>query len=199
MSKNVPAAIAATLLVASATGASAATLFANDFAKGLGANEFVSGSFSAADGYVGHHPDYAINDVSAYGVALDLTGITDAFIDFDFLVDTERGFDFVDLMQGSKFLYRFTGLDGGHAHLALAPASGLTTISYNFQSDFAINDRGFRLDNLAITGTPSVTSGAVPEPASWAMLLCGFAAIGGCARIGKRPPKQSMLQRRDAA
>ena len=32
-----------------------------------------------------------------------------------------------------------------------------------------------------------IFSGAVPEPASWAMMLTGFGAIGGAARMRRRP------------
>ena len=38
---------------------------------------------------------------------------------------------------------------------------------------------GFELDNIVLNGT---ATGAVPEPATWAMMLVGFGAIGGALR-----------------
>jgi len=50
--------------------------------------------------------------------------------------------------------------------------------------DFRVSDFGpptaFRVDDLAGTAN---AAGAVPEPATWAMLLAGFGAIAGAARV----------------
>lgn len=50
--------------------------------------------------------------------------------------------------------------------------------------DFRVSDFGpptaFRVDDLAGTAN---AAGAVPEPATWAMLLVGFGAIAGAARV----------------
>lgn len=40
----------------------------------------------------------------------------------------------------------------------------------------------FAIDNLVF----NTTAAAVPEPASWAMMLLGFGAIGGAMRLGRR-------------
>jgi hypothetical protein len=44
------------------------------------------------------------------------------------------------------------------------------------------NDHGLAMDNLSI----SATTAAVPEPASWAMMLFGFGLIGSAMRRAKR-------------
>lgn len=72
---------------------------------------------------------------------------------------------------------------------------------FNFTSDTAF-DRidliqngggGFELDNVtighAITlsgGSNNASTGAVPEPASWAMMLTGFGLVGGMMRTRRR-------------
>ena len=54
-----------------------------------------------------------------------------------------------------------------------AVATGTSTVlMFNFQH----NPSFFLLDNVSVT--PSRVTGAVPEPATWAMMLIGFGAIG---------------------
>lgn len=47
------------------------------------------------------------------------------------------------------------------------------------------SDEGWGFDNLAIYGDV-VRTGAVPEPATWAMMILGFGAIGGMMRGSSR-------------
>jgi len=49
-----------------------------------------------------------------------------------------------------------------------------------FSGNFANGARLFGIDNL--TFTPNATTGAVPEPATWAMMLLGFGAVGSAMR-----------------
>lgn len=49
-----------------------------------------------------------------------------------------------------------------------------------FSSTFANSARIFGIDNL--TFTPAATAGAVPEPATWAMMIVGFGLVGGAMR-----------------
>lgn len=62
--------------------------------------------------------------------------------------------------------------------------TGLTpsfTVAQNgYGTAFAANTAG------SFAGSSSVTDSAVPEPASWAMLLVGFGAVGGVARRRSR-------------
>lgn len=48
-----------------------------------------------------------------------------------------------------------------------------------------LSDEGWGLDNLTIYGDV-VRDGAVPEPATWAMMILGFGAIGGIMRGSNR-------------
>ena len=45
------------------------------------------------------------------------------------------------------------------------------------------NDESWAIDNFVLNGT--LRQGAVPEPATWAMMMLGFAAVGAAMRRGK--------------
>lgn len=75
------------------------------------------------------------------------------------------------------------------------PGSTFTPLTSYTGSQFFIAARddglldgaeGFRLDGVTVNYTPSgggsTTPGAVPEPATWAMMILGFALIGGFMR-----------------
>ena len=53
-------------------------------------------------------------------------------------------------------------------------SSASTALTFNFRHDPAY----FLLDNISVTAV----NGAVPEPATWAMMLIGFGAIGASMR-----------------
>ena len=48
------------------------------------------------------------------------------------------------------------------------------------------SSHGPTLANIRITGAPTAPPGAVPEPASWAMMIVGFAMIGAGLRYRRR-------------
>jgi PEP-CTERM motif len=52
-------------------------------------------------------------------------------------------------------------------------SSASTALTFNFRNDPSF----FSLDNVAVTAIAPVT-GAVPEPATWAMMLIGFGGMG---------------------
>jgi hypothetical protein len=49
-------------------------------------------------------------------------------------------------------------------------------------ADSSGSDDGMAIDDLSMTLTTTAAPGAVPEPASWAMMLGGFGLIGGALR-----------------
>lgn len=71
-------------------------------------------------------------------------------------------------------------------HLIFSPtlsASGATIAAGSYEAQGNLNN--FR--NLSGTVTAATPSGAVPEPATWAMMLTGFAAVGWGMRRKQRP------------
>lgn len=95
-------------------------------------------------------------------------------------------FDVADLMNngsGGPIVYTYETLNGsGTNYFNLDTTPGLQTVSINLTNLTRltiINDSpGFQLDNVVFTlGTT-----AVPEPASWALLVGGMGLIGGALR-----------------
>ena len=82
-----------------------------------------------------------------------------------------------DLTQTSTFTAGFLGANGGTAASArLAFLTGLTGgLAY-------LNIHTIVFPTGEIRGQLRAATGAVPEPASWAMMLVGFALIGTAAR-----------------
>jgi hypothetical protein len=168
-----------------ASGAQASTVFSNDFSKGLSSAEQVTGNFTVGDGYVGHHAGaYPNFDYSTYQLDLDLTGVTDAFLDFDYDVSSEAGYDLLDVTVNGLNLASYSGAEAGHAHFALGDLSGLATILFAFHSDYLVNRRGVELDNVSVTGSLA-RSAAVPETTTWLTMALGFGLLGGVMR--RRP------------
>jgi PEP-CTERM motif len=103
----------------------------------------------------------------------------------------------------------FAGLPGGNPPFVIGPGGGATfSLSSLFRFDlggrvptaadlrdpalamfrsFSIgfNDGTGGLGNVQGNFTATITSAAVPEPATWAMLILGFGVIGGAMRAGK--------------
>lgn len=82
------------------------------------------------------------------------------------------GDDFYEVMPGMTSLdwTTFSGVTG--------PATGSSTpIQFYFHTD---NDY-YLLDNVSFSAV-----GGVPEPSTWAMMILGFAAVGGSLRMTRR-------------
>ena len=62
-----------------------------------------------------------------------------------------------------------------------APTGNLTTINFTGQTNQGLGDESFGLDNVQVSGVASTVS-AVPEPATWAMMILGMGAIGFAMR-----------------
>lgn len=72
----------------------------------------------------------------------------------------------------------------GYAPLALLPSTGSSPADYTFTlwTRRRINP-AFDTDNTEIADFgPTITAQAVPEPATWALLILGFGAVGGAMR-----------------
>ena len=204
--------LAALAASAMAGQAEAATIYFQDFSNGLNASEQVGGNFSAAGGSVGHKGAYKNNEYSFYQTRLDLTEVADAVLSFDFDIESEWAYDVLNLVVVSgealplgPVLYPTdSGLyyaASGRAKTLLGPhgmsgqASGVAAfdlssfygqvvdIRFQFASDYAAIAARVDIDNVRLTGTlPS----AVPEPATWAMMIAGFSLAGGAIRKRRR-------------
>lgn len=119
---------------------------------------------------------------NSYTLTFDLTG-------FD-LATASIGGGFAADDQGS------VRLNGGAVISTTSTFSSLT--SFNFTSGFvagintltfSVLDTGGVPSGLLVSGlhgTADVASGAVPEPASWALMLVGFGAVGSAMRRRQR-------------
>ncbi len=69
----------------------------------------------------------------------------------------------------------------------LSLAAGMNTLTFTYSGESqGIDDEAFGISNLSVNGNAAAASpGAVPEPATWAMMLIGFGAIGGAMRRRK--------------
>ena len=54
-------------------------------------------------------------------------------------------------------------------------------LRFQFQADYFADGRGVLLDNIIVNGDLA-PSAAVPEPATWAMMILGFGAAGAMLR-----------------
>ena len=205
------AAVAASALMTGA--AEAATIFSQNFNDGLGANESLGGKFSMGGGTVGHQAGaYTNNEYSFYQVRLDLTKATDALLAFDYDIVSEWGYDAFNVAFSTTGVFGpgamltpvatdqfynlsgraatlmggkgFSGDQSGRAVYDLSALAGqVVDIRFQFASDYAAYQRGVQFDNLLVTGTmPS----AVPEPATWAMMIMGFGLAGTAIRSRRR-------------
>jgi len=203
------AAIGLGLLTAGAAQAATVTVFSQDFSGALGADETVSGQFQTANGYLGHNPaqGYAPNERSYYEVTLDLTELETVFMSFDWNAVTEKGFDGWNVMATTTvftpfqrpldattpiyngdygFGRGFTGSGSGSSVIDLSAFAGqVATVRFNFFADYAAQFAGVQFDNIRVYGD-EVDGAAVPEPATWAMMILGFAGVGASLRSRRR-------------
>ena len=93
-------------------------------------------------------------------------------------------------MSGASVLYTFSGLD------VATPANGnqtsptqnrIVTLSFAGSDKFDTTGLRFRSTSLAFEfDNVNVSISAVPEPATWGMLLLGFGLVGAGMRSRKR-------------
>jgi hypothetical protein len=201
------AALATTILMS--TTAQAAVIFKQTFESGLGANEAVSGRFSVAGGKLGHVEGARDNEYSYYQLALDLTDFASAEMAFDYDIVSELNYDGFNVLGSLDTTFTaatelltptnsgFYGpMYGGFARLGPIAASGdkeghvvfdlsdfagqVVNLRFQYQSDRFAFRSGVVIDNLTVTGAKMAS--AVPEPATWAMLILGFGMAGAALR-----------------
>jgi hypothetical protein len=184
---------AAALLAAST--ASAASIFI-DF-DGVTQGQYVDGYYNGgADSFGASGPNLGVQFVNwgtTGGAGRAFT--TDMFA----VIDVAAGFNGLSFTYGSgggEELAVFSGLDGTGTILALVglPANDMfpfTPFSLKFAGVARSVLVGVDAQGGGGVGIDNLRLGAVPEPSTWAMMLTGFAAIGGALRLFRR--KQAVL------
>ena len=102
-------------------------------------------------------------------------------ISFDLRNFSGRTVNFYDVLFGGVSLFSATNSAAfGYTNFSTtATALGVSTdLAFNFRHDPSL----FALDNVSVTAV----NGAVPEPATWAMMLIGFGAMGVSMRRRRR-------------
>ncbi|TRW18128.1 Npun_F0296 family exosortase-dependent surface protein [Glacieibacterium frigidum] len=171
LSKTLAALAAATLL---GTAANAVT-YTIDF-NDLTAPGF-TGSFSVLPTSVGgiaaapnSTPFLVVpsDGASASGTATFTS--TNRITAFSFDWGTPDDYNTLTFRNGATVVASFTGagLGAGNYAYTFTDAQNVTSV------DFTSSNRAFEIDNVGVT--------AVPEPATWALLLVGFGMVGVAAR-----------------
>lgn len=90
----------------------------------------------------------------------------------------------------------WTEVLGGSANnvATISPVSTVAASVWLLGADFkATRNDGFKLSSLAVNYTvPGSNAGAVPEPATWGMMLMGFGMVGAAARRRRSQPMQTV-------
>lgn len=68
---------------------------------------------------------------------------------------------------------------------AFATTGSSITLTFSSTLDQNLEDESWGVDNLLITD--NTVAGAIPEPATWVMMILGFGVIGAAARRSKKP------------
>ena len=152
----------------------------NPGATGVFSSLFVaSGAFAAYFGPVGSTggitQTLSTNAGQSYLISFDLRNFSDGMPNF------------YNVLFGDVSLFSATNSEAfGFTNFSTtATAVGVSTeLAFNFQHDLTY----FALDNVSVTAV----NGAVPEPATWAMMLMGFGAMGVLLRRRRRT--QTLLQ-----
>jgi hypothetical protein len=163
-------------------GAAASALAAPAFATACSINDISPTAIACAGGYAGNVLDNNSGDVVTQQAALAALGFTwdgSDFGDFPKLspLNGATTIDFAGLLHGITFVGIHVGGRGG----------GQTTF-YKFDAGAALD--AFSIHLASSSGAVLYSTGEevspTPEPASWAMMLGGFGAIGGAMRRRRR-------------
>jgi hypothetical protein len=171
------------LLSAAAASSMATTIYSQDFSKGLHANETLTGKWAIADGKLSRGI-YDPNEKDFFFVGLDLSGYTDIHLSYDFWIDSESGWDALQLytrdsLNNHPRLHYASGRSyGGTLNTTLSDKVNL--LEFSFTSDWSNQGLGVTIDNILITGTsilPEPTPEPVPEPGALALMGIGAAGL----------------------
>lgn len=203
-------AAAASAALMSTSAQAAANLYYQSFTDGLNANESVGGRFGVKNGQVGHTDGYQKFDYSFYELSLDLTNVLSAELLFDYDIASELNYDGFNLLASTTGEFappagRLTPLSAGFYGRINTPLSKLgdtglsgtkkgtvvfdltqfagqvVDLRFQFQADYFADGRGILMDNVIVNGELA-PGAAVPEPATWAMMILGFGAAGAVLR-----------------
>lgn len=165
MKKTLTAAFATALAIVAASPASAAQ-YLFDF-SGSG----IFGGTLNGNGQITTSDASFINPLNGY-TAQNITGITGTF--------NGSAITGLAALFGANNLYYLTGpffVDGN--------GLGFTTAADVSANLFVTNDTSYRVNTMGaglltggVTAKSSAVAAAVPEPATWAMMLLGFGAVG---------------------
>jgi hypothetical protein len=119
------------------------------------------------------------SNTTAYRLSFDLSGFdpSTALINGSFAADNAASITLNGVATGISTTFGFTQFTNFSLNSGFV--AGINTL------DFVVVDASaptaLRVDNLAGTAELRV-GGAVPEPATWAMMICGFGAVGASLR-----------------
>lgn len=170
----------AAMAVAMATTPASATDYTFDFSGpnlvGSPATLAGSGVFNVSDTSVDFRgrTAYAITGISGMFNGSAITGLLTGFLG-------ATNYYYLD----SPFL------DGSGVSFKTAAGTSVNFFNQSSNGQYRVNTAPYAV--AFVTATSSVVQSAVPEPASWALLLFGFAAVGGALRGWQR--KQSVAVR----
>jgi hypothetical protein len=205
---------AAAALAVAAGSASAGVIYQNDFSSN--ANDFSGSTTitTAPDNGQKYLGPLALGQTAT--LTLDTTGLSSIDLNVDMLalltLDGSDGFygpDYFKIaVEGGPTLFNETisNFGGGQTyggtsdaalrntlygqdqtfHLAftgIAPTGSTTKIDFIGATNQGWSDEGYGIDNVVVNGT---LARAVPEPATWTMLLGGVFAMGAALRSRRR-------------
>ena len=182
MLKKVSIAAAALAMALSAGSANALSIVTFDSLSGGQVSSYTEDGVSLASGNTNHF--HVTSDGSGGGAALFYQ--SDGFpfkFKFSEGVFTLQSIDFLNFNDGLQAV--FTSSSGAVQTVGTAGTvnfgsgfSGIT--SFVLSSANGGTDRNFVIDNVKLAG-------AVPEPATWVMMLLGFGAMGVSMRRHRKP------------
>ncbi len=151
-----------------------------DGGAGVTANNSAWGFPTAPDG---NNVAFLQNDSSISQMLTGLTVGKTYDLDFDIIQRPNYGVNDVNFTVGvgdTVFNESATEASWTHYSVSFTANSASELLSLNGTNGNGDNDAG--VDNFTL----SSADGAVPEPASWAMMLCGFGTVGAAMRQRQR-------------